>query len=157
MIQLTRTSTIPATAERVWVRVVTPEGINHELGPWIRMTMPRDLRGKTIEDVRPGQRLGRSWLLLFGVLPFDYDDLGLAELEPGRRFLERSTMLSMRRWEHERTVAARGEGECEVSDRVSFELRAGLARIPGSAVMTKAILTRRFAHRHRRLAAYFER
>ena len=140
---------------RVWARVVTPEGINHELGPWMRMTMPRSLRGKTIADVEAGQRLGRSWLLLFGVIPFDYDDLALAELEPGRRFLERSTMLSMRRWEHERTVEAVGEGRCEVTDRVAFELRRGLASMPGSARLTRAILTRMFAHRHRRLAAYF--
>jgi hypothetical protein len=33
--------------------------------------------------VKPPDRLGRSWLLLFGFIPFDYDDLGLAELGPG--------------------------------------------------------------------------
>jgi hypothetical protein len=90
-------STVRASAEDVWLRVVTPEGINDELRPWMRMTIPRSLRGKTIDDVEPGHRLGRSWLLLFGVFPFDYDDLGLAELGPGFRFLERSTMLSMSR------------------------------------------------------------
>jgi hypothetical protein len=93
----------------VWERVVTPEEINHELGPWMRMTAPRALAGKTIDDAVPGRRLGRSWLLLFGVIPFDYDDLGLAELGPGYRFLERSTMLTLHSWEHERTVAPAGE------------------------------------------------
>jgi hypothetical protein len=135
--------------------VVTAEGINHELGPWMRMTMPRRLRGKTIDDVQPGQRLGRSWLLLFGLIPFDYDDLGLAELEPGRRFLERSTMLSMRHWEHERSVEPAGENACEVTDRIAFELRRGLARLPGAERLTRGLLVRMFAHRHRRLAWYF--
>lgn len=135
--------------------MVSPGGINHELGPWIRMTMPRGLRHKTIDDVKPGQQLGRSWLLLFGVIPFDYDDLGLAELEPGRRFLERSTMLSMRRWEHERSVTPAGDGACEVTDRVAFELRRGLARLPGLERPVRALIARVFEHRHRRLTAHF--
>ncbi|MGH2992882.1 MAG: hypothetical protein ACRDL1_05030 [Solirubrobacterales bacterium] len=153
--QITTTSVIPAPAEKVWRRVVTPEGINDELRPWMRMTIPRRLRGKTIDDVQPGELLGRSWLLLFGVLPFDYDDLGLAELGPGFRFLERSTMLSMRRWEHERTVVPAGDGACQVSDRIAFELRRPLALVPGTERLARSLLTRMFAHRHRRLARYF--
>jgi hypothetical protein len=139
----------------VWARAVSPEGINDELRPWIRMTMPASLRGKTIDDVEAGQPLGRSWLLLFGVIPFDYDELALAELEPGRRFLERSTMLSMRRWEHERTVEPRGKGACEITDRIAFELRRPLALVPGLPGAVRAILTRLFAHRHRRLGRYY--
>jgi hypothetical protein len=135
--------------------VVTPGGINDELRPWMRMTVPRPLRGKTIDDVEPGGRLGRSWLLLFGLIPFDYDDLGLAELGPGFRFLERSTMLSMRSWEHERTIVPAGENACEVTDRVAFELRRTLAVVPGLAAGVRAVLRRVFAHRHRRLARHF--
>jgi hypothetical protein len=134
---------------------VTLEGINHELGPWIRMTMPSGLRGKSIADIEPPARPGRSWLLFLGVIPFDYDDLGIAELGPGNRFLERSTMLSMRAWEHERTVNGLGEGECEVTDRVAFELRRPLAWIPGADRLTRGLLARVFARRHRRLGAYW--
>ena len=43
-------------------------------------------------------------MLLGGFLPVDYDDLCLAEIEPPRRFLERSRMLSMSIWQHERIV-----------------------------------------------------
>jgi ligand-binding SRPBCC domain-containing protein len=150
VVEVVTTSTVPAPARGVWRRVVTPEGINHELAPWMRMTMPRSLRGKTIDDVQPGQHLGRCWLLLFGVIPFDYDDLGLAELGPGYRFLERSTMLSMRRWEHERTVVPAGAEACEVTDRIEFEPRVAL-----SARMTQRTVTRMFAHRHRRLGRWF--
>ena len=118
----------------------------------MRRTVPRRLRGKTIDDVEPGQQLGRSWLLLFSVIPFDYDDLGLAELGPGHRFLERSTMLSMRSWEHERIIVPAGENACEVTDRVAFELRRPVAALPGAEAATQVLLRRLFAHRHRRLA-----
>ncbi len=60
-------STLPAAAEDVWARAVTPEGINDELRPLLRMTMPRSLRGKTISEVPLGEPLGRSWILLFGL------------------------------------------------------------------------------------------
>ena len=135
--------------------MVTPEGINDEVRPWMRMTVPRRLRGKTIDDVEPGEGLGRSWLLLFGLIPFDYDDLGLAELGPGHRFLERSTMLSMRSWEHERIIVPAGENACEVTDRVAFELRRPVAALPGAEAATQVLLRRLFAHRHRRLARRF--
>jgi hypothetical protein len=136
--------------------MVTPEGINDELRPWMRMTMPAAMRGRTIEDVEPGEKLGRSWILLFGFLPFDYDDLGLAELGPGHRFLERSTMLSMRRWEHERSAVPAGAG-CEVTDRVRFEMRRPLALVPGLPRLVRAAIARFFAHRHSRLRRHFER
>jgi hypothetical protein len=138
----------------VWRRALTPEGINDELHPWLRMTMPRALRGKTIDDVPLGEPLGRSWILLFGVLPVDYDDLSLAERGPGFRFLERSSLASMRGWQHERAVEAAGAG-CEITDRLTFELRRPLAAIPGSAAAARAIVAWLFRHRHRRLAAFF--
>ena len=88
----------------IWERAITEEGINDELRPILRMTMPPGLRGKTVDDVEVGVPLGRSWILLGGLLPVDYDDLCLAELEPGRRFLERSAPLSFSVWQHERVV-----------------------------------------------------
>ena len=84
--------------------VVATEGINHEMRPWMTMSMPGGAPGLTVETVPLGRPVGRAWLRLFGVTPFDYDHLTIVELEAGKRFLERSTMLSMRRWEHERTM-----------------------------------------------------
>jgi hypothetical protein len=116
--------------------------------------MPRSLRGKTIEQVPLGEPLGRSWILLFGLLPVDCDDLGLAERGPGFRFLERSAMLSMSAWEHERTVTPAPNG-CQITDRLAFQLRRPLAMVPGSARLAGAIVARLFTHRHRRLARYW--
>ena len=136
----------------MWDRAVSAEGINDELRPWLRMTMPRRLRGRTIDDVEVGLPLGRSWILLGGVLPVDYDDLCLAELEPGRRFHERSSTLTMRVWEHDRTIEPLSEASSRVTDRLSFELRRPLAWLPGAGRIAAAIVAALFRHRHRRLA-----
>ena len=97
-------SRLEAAPEAVWERVMSAEGINDELGPLLRMTVPRGARRRSTSTGSSRGRLGRSWILLFGLIPFDYDDLGLERIEPGRGFLERSTMLSQRLWEHERTI-----------------------------------------------------
>ncbi|MGE5694419.1 MAG: hypothetical protein ACM4D3_04045 [Candidatus Sericytochromatia bacterium] len=142
-------SDLAAPPETVWQRVVTPEGINDEFVPLMRMTMPRRLRDTTIDGLPLGQRVGRSWLLLFGLIPVDYDDLALAEVEPGRRFLEQSTMLTHSRWQHERIVEPRGVG-CRLSDRLAWQGRAEVFEmLYGVAV---PIL---FRNRHRRLRKRF--
>jgi ligand-binding SRPBCC domain-containing protein len=145
------TSMVPARIDEVWARVVTPEGINDEMRPWMTMSMPRAASGLTIETVPVGRPLGRAWLRLLGVLPLDYDHLTIAELEPGRRFHEVSTMLSMRRWEHERTLTPVGD-ETEASDRITFEPRLP---VPGLTALLARVLGAFFAHRHRRLVRHF--
>jgi len=73
-------SLIPAPPERVWERIITPAGINHELRPWMTMTVPRGIKRLDPESVELGRPLGRSWVLLFGLLPFEYADITLIEL-----------------------------------------------------------------------------
>ena len=142
-------SLVPAPPDRVWERIITPAGINHELRPWMRMTLPRGFAGLDPESIELGKPIGRSWILLFGLLPFEYDDVTLVELEPGRRFLERSPMLSQRTWQHERTVDA-AEGGSQVTDRVRMEPRLGIPGAPQVPIF-RAV----FRHRHRRLRAWF--
>ena len=142
-------SDLAATPETVWQRVVTPAGINDELLPLMRMTMPRQLRGATIDQLPLRQPVGRSWLLLFGLVPVDYDDLALAEVDPGRRFFEQSTMLTQSQWTHERIVEAH-EGGCRVADRLSWQGRTkAFEMLYGLAVPVL------FRHRHRRLRRRF--
>ena len=129
----------------------SPGAINAELRPLLRMTTPRRLRGLTLDEVPVGRPLGRSWILLGGLLPVDYDDLCLAELEPPRRFRERSRTLTFSAWEHERTVEPAGVDGCVVTDRLGFELKRPPARIPGAARLAAAIVGALFSHRHRRL------
>ena len=143
-------SELAADSETLWARITDPAGINDELRPLMRMTVPASARDFGLDDPAPG-RIGRSWLLLFGFLPFDYDDISLVRVEPGRGFLERSSMLSMRLWEHERTLDPCGEGSCRVTDRVAWE-----PRLPLPGAWFRPLVGAIFNHRHRRLRLRFE-
>jgi len=142
-------SSVAAPPAAVWQRVSTMAGINDELWPLVRMTHPRGADRLDPDLVPIGRRAFRSWLLLFGVLPFDWDDITLARVEPGRGFLETSTMLTQRRWDHERRLEPLPNG-CRVVDRVRFEPRLALAG-PLLARVFRLV----FRYRHRRLARAF--
>lgn len=112
------------------------------------MTFPSGIKDLTAVS-RPGERLCRSWLLVAGVVPIDYDDLVFEEVEPGRRFLERSALFSQRVWEHERTIEPAPDG-CRVTDRVRF-----VPRLPWLAALYRPIFTAVFRWRHRNLRRLF--
>jgi hypothetical protein len=143
-------SRLDASPAAVWDRIVTPEGINDEMRPFLRMTIPRGFERLDPASIELGRPIGRSWILLFGLLPIDYDDITLVRLEVGRGFLERSTMLSQRRWEHERTIEPAGDRGCLITDRVRWEPRLGL---PGR--LLRPLFGWFFRHRHRRLRRRF--
>jgi hypothetical protein len=133
----------------VWAGVTTAAGINDEFWPWLRMTSSRSLREHGLAAVKVGERVCRSWVLLFGVLPVDFDDITLVRLQPPRGFLERSRMLSQRTWEHERTIEEASDGAI-LTDRISYE-----PRLPIPDAILRRIYTLIFKHRHRRLRRRF--
>ena len=142
-------SRVDAPRSEVWARVSSMEGVNDELAPVLRMTHPPEVADLNPHNVPLGERLFRSWILLFGVLPFDYDDLVLVRVDPDRGFLERSSMLSQRVWEHERTLEDAEEG-CLVTDRIRF-----VPRPPLVGALLRPLLRAFFRHRHRRLRRRF--
>jgi hypothetical protein len=141
-------SALAAEPVAVWERAMSAEGINAELGPLLRMTVPRGLDSLDLHALEPGP-LGRSRLLLFGLIPIDYDDIRLERIEPGRGFLERSTMLSLRLWEHERTIEPAGEG-ATIVDRLAWE-----PRLPLPGRLLRPLVAVLFRHRHRQLQRHF--
>jgi hypothetical protein len=143
------TSDLDASPETLWTHATTIRGVNREFFPFLRMTAPAGADAIDQTTVPLGERLFRSWILLFGFLPVDYDDLTIIELEPGRRFLERSPMLTQRAWTHERTIEPRDRG-ASLTDRVSFE-----PRLPLPAGLQLAIYRTVFAYRHQRLVHLF--
>jgi ligand-binding SRPBCC domain-containing protein len=143
------TSIVPAPPAAVWDRVTTFEGVNHELMPIVRMTCPPAMRGIDPATVPLGRFWFRSWLLLFGLLPVDYDHLRLVAIEPGRGFHEDSTMLSQRRWVHRRDLEPVAGGT-RVRDRIEFE-----PRLPFLGPLLRIVFRAVFHHRHRRLATHF--
>ena len=141
-------SELSAAPERVWRHSVTPAELNREFRPLFRMTFPTEIEDVTT-PFRAGERLCRSWLLLGGILPVEYDDVVFVELERGRRFLERSSMLTQRVWEHERTVEPTPWG-CRLTDRVRF-----VPRVAWLELLQGAVFRRFFRMRHRKLRRLF--
>lgn len=141
-------SRLLASPEIVWAQATSPAGVNREFRPLLRMTFPPGIRDLTAAR-EPGERLFRSWLVLGGVLPVEYDDVSFAEVEPGVRFLERSSMLSQRVWEHERVIEPDPHG-CRVTDRVRF-----VPRFPWLARLYAPLFRAVFRLRHRNLRRMF--
>jgi ligand-binding SRPBCC domain-containing protein len=148
---IVRTSRLAAPAERVWAHATTLSTINDEMRPWLAMTAPREARGLSLAttQVPLGVTLFGSWVLLLGVVPVERMQLRIAELGPGRRFVEQSGMLAMRLWRHERSVEVDGGG-CVVTDRVTVE-----PRLSALSPIAAAVVGRFFDHRHRRLRRRF--
>ena len=140
---------LAATPADVWADCTSVQGVARELSPWFRMTFPRGIEDLTPPNVELGKRLFRSWMLLFGVLPVDFDDVTFVELEPGHRFVERSTMASQRVWLHERIVEP-CDGDTLITDRLEWE-----GRLPGAELVFAAVVPRLFGWRHRQLKRNF--
>jgi ligand-binding SRPBCC domain-containing protein len=141
-------SCLEADPGEVWAWIATAEGINDELRPWMRMTVPGggDIN---LDSIEVGKPIGRSWVLLLGLIPIDYDEINVVELESGRRFVERSKMLSQRAWEHARTVEP-AAGGAVITDSVAWE-----PRLPMPAGALRPLFGAIFRHRHRRLRKRF--
>jgi len=124
------------------------DGVNAELGPWLRMTYPPD--AEHLDAVVADGGVGfRSWLLAFGVLPFDRHSFALVSLD-GTGFVEESRSWLQRRWHHERRVLDAGPGRCTVIDELAVSPRIGVV-----APLTRRLVRAIFDHRHRRLRERF--
>lgn len=144
----TVTSRVAAPVDAVWAHASSMDGVNLELAPLVRMTVPAAARGRALSDVPLGDVAFTSTLLAFRLVPFDRHALRLVRVDAGRGFAERSTSLLHRRWDHDRTLVPDGGGTL-VTDQVTFAPRVGSARL--LAPLVRAL----FHHRHRRLARRF--
>lgn len=144
---LTQSSQLPRPPEAVWRHVTSMPEINREMGPWLHMTYPAEARTLSLADaaVQVGQPLFNSWILFLGLVPVERMQVTLAEIEPGRRFVEQSGVMLMRFWRHERSVVPT-EGGCLVSDVVTLE-----PPFVWFAPLLKILAGLFFSHRHRRL------
>jgi ligand-binding SRPBCC domain-containing protein len=150
-ITLTRTSRLPAPPDVVWRHATSMPSVNREMGPWLLMTYPAEARERSLGDaaVVLGEPLFTSWILFLGLVPVERMRVTIVELEPGRRFVERSPPLLLRSWRHERSVEPSEEG-CVVTDVVTAEPPfAWFSPVVGFVV------GRFFTHRHDRLRRIF--
>jgi ligand-binding SRPBCC domain-containing protein len=146
-VALTYRSELAAPVADVWASVTSMAGINRETMPVFRMTGPADFASLADASFSPGVPLFRSRILAFGFVPIDWSDLTLVSLDPGRGFVERSAMGSMRSWEHIRQVEPMPSG-CAVIDQLSF-----VPRLPRA--ISRAMINLAFRNRHRNLRRLF--
>jgi len=140
MYKLHFSSMVAVSPGQAWQWATSPRGISTELWPIMKMTYPSWAGTLDLAGLPLGRRLFRAWILLFGIVPIDRSDLTVVELEPGRRFLERSPMLTMRLWQHERLVDGAGQ-HARITDRLTFT-----PRFAGRLVAW--FIARVFRHRH---------
>ncbi|MHB8084979.1 MAG: hypothetical protein ACYDHZ_04085 [Dehalococcoidia bacterium] len=139
-IQLKFQTCVSAPISEVWAWITSLNGISKEMWPYFRMTAPRGV--KRLQDVKykPGERLFRSNIYLFGFIPFGHDDMTLISLSEGQGFIEQSPMTFMKLWRHERYLS-RSENGTVIIDQITFE--------PRHAVNLAARFMKQvFIHRH---------
>ncbi len=148
--QFSISSELAVSAEALWRHAVSPVDINAEFRPLLQMRFPPGMEDVT-EGWTPSSIGFRSWILLGGVLPVDYDDLRFTELEPGRYFQERSTMLTQAFWSHRREITPL-PGGARITDRVEFSPRATVL-----TPLFEKIFPLVFRYRHRNLRRMYGR
>jgi len=140
-------STIPASAAELWDWSTSVRGVQAEMRPILQLAFPKGMTHIPRDGSGLGQPLGNCTFLLLGVLPVDLSRLTFVEVEPGRRFVEQSPLLSMKSWRHERTLTPEDEGT-RVVDSLEFTPRFA----PG---MTAWFITKFFRHRHAMLKKHY--
>lgn len=141
-------TTVPASAEEVWAWSTSIKGIKAEMWPVLKITFPKGMT-HIGEDTTLDKPLCRCQFLLLGLFPIDMSKLTFVELDPGRRFVEQSPLLSMRSWRHERIVTPTTQGTL-ITDHLTFR-----PRVAGPVVGWFVKLF--FQHRHAMLAKAFAR
>jgi len=108
--------------------------------PILKMTFPKGMTHIPENGDGLGRPLCHCRFLLLGILPIDLSKLTFVEVEPGRRFVEQSPLLSMKRWRHERVITAAGNGT-RVTDHLEFSPRF-------ASPLVKWFIKLFFQHRH---------
>ncbi len=136
------------TREQVWRAIGNWEGVNHELGPILKMSYPE--RYAKLEDIpADGKSYFTAGISLFGILPIDHHKFAFVGFNAPNSFDERSSNLNMTSWSHIRTLVER-DGGVEITDDCSFVPRF---RVLGGLLRT--IFTWVFKRRHQRLLRRF--
>ncbi|HKY92636.1 MAG TPA: hypothetical protein VJM11_16425 [Nevskiaceae bacterium] len=149
MIRLSFASRLEAPAAEVWAHASSMGGVNAELMPFMRMSVPSHVVDLDIGQAPVGRTAFASWMLAFGFLPVDRHFLGFEQILPGKGFDERSYSWMQKRWIHRRRVEPDGDGS-RITDELEFE-----PRLPGAGLLLEPIVRNLFEHRHRRLRARF--
>lgn len=130
-------------------RLLTMKGVNRELSPFIRMTVPPEWSNRAVFDWPTGKVLFSSWILLFGIFPIDRHKFFLQSADRQRGFAEESSSLINKLWLHRRNIDRNG-ALCRVTDIVEFH-----CRLPFLAHILAPVYRFIFKHRHKVLRSYY--
>jgi hypothetical protein len=148
MIWLRFESRLAAEPPVIWLHATQMSGVNAELMPMMRMSVPKRYACLSLRDApADGGLLFHSWLLLFGLIPFDRHALSIESIwDYG--FQENSTSWLQRQWRHKRVVELLPDGARLVDE---LEIVPRLA----PQWLVRFIVGVLFAHRHRYLRRRF--
>ena len=141
-------SKVPRTARELWDWSTSVRGVDAEMGPVLKLDFPKGMTHIPRDGSGLGKPLGNCKFLLFGILPVDLSRLTFVEVEPGRRFVEQSPLLSMKSWRHERVIAP-AQGGTKVVDTLEFTPRFATG-------IVKWFISKFFQHRHAVLQREFQ-
>ena len=133
-------SKLPGTPGELWDWSTSVHGVDAEMGPVLKLEFPKGMTHIPRDRNVLGKPLGNCKFLLFGLVPVDLSRLTFVEVEPGRRFVEQSPLLSMKSWRHERVIAPGTDGT-RVVDTLEFTPRF-------APRMVKWFISKFFQHRH---------
>lgn len=138
-------SILPIDKEKLWHAVTNMNGVNYELAPLVRMTVPKTYKGFTISDAPLNQPLFSSLILLFCYIPVDLHRFKLEKVVVNERFEEYSNTLIHRFWQHTRILTTVKKGT-RIEDRLTFQ-----PRLPLLGYFLLPIFQLVFRNRHRKL------
>lgn len=144
--RLSFVTNVSTSVDEIWSWSTSISGIQAEMWPILKITFPKGLH-HIDKNTALGKPLCRCHFLLFGIFPMDMSKLTFVELEPGRRFVEQSPLVSMKMWRHERVVAATGDG-ASVTDNLEFSPRL-------APKLVRWFVKAFFQHRHAVLSRTF--
>jgi ligand-binding SRPBCC domain-containing protein len=139
-VTLTFESQVAAPPREVWQWSTSIRGTSAEMRPILKVTFPHGMSHIPEGGDSLGKPLCNCKFLLFGLIPIDLSRLTFTEVEPGKRFVEQSPLLSMKRWRHERVLTPAGSGT-RVIDKLEFTPRF-------AASVVAWFTARLFRHRH---------
>lgn len=147
---LTFSTPLNAPQQVVWEWATSVQGIQNEMMPLMKMTMPKSVT--SLSEVEPtlNEPLFRSWILLLGIIPVDYSYVTLIEYESGQSFVEESRMGQFRLWRHARRVdvCETNPDACVIHDTLTFQPKCLIA-------INIWMVNTLFKHRHRQLKKRF--
>jgi len=133
-------SKVPRSPAELWDWSTSVHGVEAEMGPILKLDFPDGMTHIPRDPGKLGKSLGNCKFRLFGFVPVDLSRLTFTEVDPGRRFVEESPLLSMKSWRHERVIAPDTDGTRVVDSLVFTPRFAG--RVVGWFIQ------RFFQHRH---------